>query len=136
MFTLGAVAVSWGSNKQTCISHSTIEAEFIALATTGKEVEWLRDLMMNIPFVANSMSTILIHCDNQATLARAYNGAYNGKSRHISIRHEYVRQLIQDGIISISFVRSSGNLVDSFTKPLTRDLVRTKSRGMRLKFHK
>ena len=79
------------------------------------------------------MSAILIHYDSQATLALAYNEVYNGKSRHISIRLEYVRQLIHDGIISISFVRSSGNLADSFTKPLTRDLVRTTSRAIGLK---
>ena len=92
--------------------------------------------MMGIPFTANSMSTVLIHCDSQVTLTRAYGGEYNGKSRHISIRHEYVNQLIHDGIISISFVRSSGNLADSFTKPLTRYLVRTTSRGMGLKLLK
>ena len=105
-----------------------METEFIALAAIGKEAKWLRDLMMDIPFTANHMSTVLLHCDSQATLARAYSGVYNGKSKHIS-----VKQLIQDGIISISFVRSSGNLADSFTKPLTRDLVRTTTRGMRLK---
>ncbi|RVW93366.1 Retrovirus-related Pol polyprotein from transposon TNT 1-94 [Vitis vinifera] len=88
VFTLGGGAVSWGSKKQTCISHSTMEAEFIALAATGKEAEWLRDLMMDIPFTANNVSTVSIHCDSQATLARAYSGVYNGKSRHISIRHE------------------------------------------------
>ncbi|RVW91509.1 Retrovirus-related Pol polyprotein from transposon TNT 1-94 [Vitis vinifera] len=62
--------------------------EFIALAATGKEAEWLRDLMMDIPFTANNVSTVSIHCDSQATLARAYSEVYNGKSRHISIRHE------------------------------------------------
>ena len=53
------------------------------------------------------MSAISIHCDNQATLTRAYSGVYNEKSRHISLRHEYVRQLIQSRIIDISSVRSS-----------------------------
>ena len=38
MFTLAGGAISWGSKKQTCISHSTMEAEFIALAATNKEV--------------------------------------------------------------------------------------------------
>ena len=133
VFMLGGGAVSWGSKKQTCITHSTMEAEFVALAATGKEAEWLRDLMLDIPFTAGKVSTISIHCDSQATLARAYSRVYNGKSRHISLRHEYVRQLIQDGIISISFVRSSGNLADPFTKPLTRDLVRITSKEMGLK---
>ena len=75
----------------------------------------------------------MIHCDSQVTLARAYNGVYNGKSRHISLRHEYVRQLIQSGIIAISYVRSSKNLADPFTKSLSRELVKSISRGMWLK---
>ena len=94
VFTLGGGAVSWGSKKQTCLSHLTIEVEFIALAVIGKEAECHRDLRMDIPFTANSMSTVLINCDSQATLASTYSGVYNGKSRHISIRHEYVKQLI------------------------------------------
>ena len=136
VFTLGGGAVSWGSKKQTCISHSTMEAEFIALAATGKEAEWLRDLLIEIPIIKEDVSTILIHCDSQTTLARAYSGVYNGKSRHISLRHGYVSELIQRGVISISYVRSSENLADSFTKPLTRDLVEKTSKGMGLKLPK
>ena len=48
IFTLGGVAISWASKKQTCISHSTMEAEFIALADAGKEAEWLRNLLLDI----------------------------------------------------------------------------------------
>ena len=92
--------------------------------------------MIDIPYTTNSMSTVSIHCDSQATLACAYSGVYNRNSRHISIRHDYVKQFVQDGIISISFARSSGNLTDSFTKPLTRDLVRTIFGGMTLELLK
>ena len=80
--------------KQTCISHSTMEAEFISLATIGKEVEWLRDLLIEIPLIKENVSTISIHCDIQVTLARAYNRVYNAKCRYISLRHRYVRELI------------------------------------------
>ena len=52
MFTLGGGAISWGSKKQTCIIHSTMEFEFIALAATWKEAEWLRDLLLEIPFIS------------------------------------------------------------------------------------
>ena len=47
---------------------------------------------------------------------RAYNKVYNGKSRYISLRHEFVRQLIGDGIITITSVKSKGNLADPLTK--------------------
>ena len=74
-----------------------------------------------------------IHCDSQVTLARAYSKVYNEKSRHISLRHDYVRKLIKDRIISLTHVKSSDNLVNLFTKPLVRHLVRSTSIGMGLK---
>ena len=39
VFTLGGVAVSWKSSKQTCIARSTMESEFIALDKVGEEAE-------------------------------------------------------------------------------------------------
>uniref|UniRef100_A0A2N9GXV4 Reverse transcriptase Ty1/copia-type domain-containing protein n=1 Tax=Fagus sylvatica TaxID=28930 RepID=A0A2N9GXV4_FAGSY len=122
IFTLGGGAISWASKKQLCISHSTMEFEFIALALAGKEVEWLRNMLYDIELWPQPMSAISIYCDSQATMSKAYSKIYNGKSRHISLRHEYVRQLIEDGVISIVYVKSSGNLADPFTKGLSRDM--------------
>ena len=79
------------------------------------------------------MPAISVYCDSQATMSKAYSKIYNGKSWHISLRHEYVRQLIGDGIISIVYVKSSSNFADPFTKGLSQDLVRVTSIGMRLK---
>ena len=73
-----------------------------------------------------------IHCDNQATIVRAKNKIYNGKSRHIRLRHKIVKQLLDDGIISLDYVTSELNISDPFTKPLGKKLVENKSRGMRL----
>ena len=58
-------------------------------------------------------------------MSRVLGKIYNGKSRHIGLRHEYVRQLITDGVITITNVRSFKNLADPFTKALARDLVRS-----------
>ena len=87
-----------------------MEAEIIALVATDKEIECLWSLMMDIPITSDMVSTISIHCDSQSALSRAYNSVYNGKSRHISLRYEYVRQLIQGGIILISYVKTSENV--------------------------
>ena len=82
-----------------------MESEFVALASAGQEAEWLRDLLIEIPLAMENVSKVSIHCDSQATLARAYNEVYNGKSRHISLRHEYMRKLIKARIISLTYVR-------------------------------
>ncbi|GJR00950.1 zinc finger, CCHC-type containing protein [Tanacetum coccineum] len=49
VFLLGGGAISWASKKQTCITGSTMESEFVALAAAGKEAEWLRNLIHEIP---------------------------------------------------------------------------------------
>ena len=51
IFTIAKGAISWASKKQTCISHSTMESEFIALAAAGKEAEWLRNLLLDTVIV-------------------------------------------------------------------------------------
>ncbi|GJU84554.1 zinc finger, CCHC-type containing protein [Tanacetum coccineum] len=43
---------------------------------------------------------------------------YNGKSRHLGVRHSMIRELITNGVISIKFVKSQQNLADHLTKGL------------------
>jgi hypothetical protein len=50
VFTLGGAAVSWSSCKQTILMRSTMEAELAALDTTTMEADWLRELLMDLPY--------------------------------------------------------------------------------------
>ena len=70
------------------------------------------------------MPAISLNCDSQATMSRAFRKIYNGKSRHIALRHEYIRQLPSDGIITVVYVRSSKNPADPLIKGLSRDTVK------------
>ncbi|GJR09695.1 zinc finger, CCHC-type containing protein [Tanacetum coccineum] len=76
---LGGGAISWASKKQTCITSSTIEYEFVALAAAGNEAEWLRNLVYEIPLWPKQMSTISIRCDRALTWRKAYSQVYNCK---------------------------------------------------------
>ena len=58
MFTLGVGAISWKSSKQTCITHSSIESEFIALELAGQEVEWMRNLLADMPLWGRQTSIV------------------------------------------------------------------------------
>ncbi|GKA08079.1 hypothetical protein Tco_0687410 [Tanacetum coccineum] len=60
-----------------------MESEFVALAATGKEAEWLRNLIHEILIWPEPIAPISIHYDSAATLAKAYSQIYNGKSRHL-----------------------------------------------------
>ncbi|GJW82118.1 zinc finger, CCHC-type containing protein [Tanacetum coccineum] len=73
VFLIGRGAISWASKKQTCITGSTMESEFVALAATGKETEWLRNLIHEIPIWPKPIAPISIRYDSAATLAKAYS---------------------------------------------------------------
>ncbi|GJW50003.1 hypothetical protein Tco_0091354 [Tanacetum coccineum] len=88
-----------------------MESEFVALAATGKEAECA------------------------ATLAKAYSQIYNGKSRHLGVKHNMILELIMNGVVSIEFARSQQNLVDHLTKGLARDLVINCAEGTGFKFN-
>ncbi|GJY71499.1 hypothetical protein Tco_0475202 [Tanacetum coccineum] len=123
------------SKKQTCITGSTMESEFVALAVAGKEAEWLRNLILEISLWSKPIAPISIRCDSAATLANAYSQMYNGKSRHLGVRHNMIRELIMNKVVSIEFVRSQQNLADHLTKGLARDLVLKSDEMMGLKFN-
>ncbi|GJY07263.1 zinc finger, CCHC-type containing protein [Tanacetum coccineum] len=95
----------------------------MALAAAGKEVECLKNLLLEILLWFKPIAPISIRCDSATKLAKSYSQMYNEKSRHLGVRHSMIRELIMNRVISIEFVRSQKNLVDHLMKGLTRDLV-------------
>lgn len=133
IFTLGGAAVSWKSCKQTCITRSTMESEFIALDLAAEEANWLRSFLEDIPMWSKPMPPISMNCDSMSAIGRANNSEYNGKSPHIRRIHKSMKKLLKTGVITLEFVRSKENIADPLTKGLAREQVETSSRGMGLK---
>ncbi|GKB13137.1 DNA polymerase zeta catalytic subunit-like protein [Tanacetum coccineum] len=106
VFILGGDVVSWKSSKQTVNTRSTMEAKFVALDKAAEEAKWLRSFLEGIPLWPKSVTAVCIHCDSMATLTRAKNHIYNRKSRHIRRRHNTIKDLLRNGIISINYVKS------------------------------
>ncbi|GJW69691.1 zinc finger, CCHC-type containing protein [Tanacetum coccineum] len=73
VFLVGGGANSWASKKQTCITSSTMKYEFVALAAAGKEAEWLKNLLLEIPLWVKPIAPISIRCDSATTLENAYS---------------------------------------------------------------
>ncbi|GJR33131.1 zinc finger, CCHC-type containing protein [Tanacetum coccineum] len=125
----GYTDARWISNTE---DNSSISG-WVFLLAAGKEAEWLKNLLLEIPLWSKPIAPISIRCDSAATLAKAYSQMYNGKSRHLGVRHSMIHELIMNGVISIEFVRSQQNLADHLTKGLARDLVIKSAEGMGLK---
>jgi hypothetical protein len=83
-------------------------------------------MLFDIKLWPQPMSAIYLYCDSETTMSRAYSNIYNGKSRHISIRYGYIRELITNEVITIVYMKSMNNLADPLTKRLSRDILRKK----------
>ena len=101
VFTLGGGAVTWRSAKQTIIVRSTMEYEFVALKMAGSEAEWLKNFLANIPLGMKPTPFVSMHCDCQLAITITKNKTYNGKNRHIQLRHNLVKQILKSETISI-----------------------------------
>ena len=56
--------MSWKSSKQTIITHSTMEAEFVALDKYAQEAEYIRQFLEDIPRWPKPVTAIGMHCDS------------------------------------------------------------------------
>ena len=83
VFTLRGGVVSYKSSKQTCITQSTMEVEFIALEKANSEAEWFRNLLSNISLRTRPTPFVSMRCDRQVAIAKAKIEMFNGKNRHI-----------------------------------------------------
>lgn len=80
-------------------------------------------MLLDIELWLQPIPNISVYCDSETTLGRVCSKMYNGKSRHIGLRHDYIRQLIESRIISIVYVRSNNNLAGPLAKAVSRDAV-------------
>ena len=66
---------------------------------------------------------IPLKCDNTSALRDQLtkNPVMHSKTKHMEIRHHFLRDHVSNGDCSIEFVDNEHQLADIFTKPLARD---------------
>ena len=67
------------------------------------------------------LDCILIKCDNISAINLSKNPIQHSKTKHIDIRHHFLRDYVQNGDISLEFVDTNYQLADIFTKPLNEE---------------
>ncbi|GKB04760.1 zinc finger, CCHC-type containing protein [Tanacetum coccineum] len=87
VFLLGGECHFLASKKQTCHHCSPMESSCSIGLLLVKKQEWLRNLIHEIPIWPKPIAPIFIRCDSAPTMAKAYSQIYNGKSRHLGVRH-------------------------------------------------
>ena len=117
IFQLNGGPISWSSQRQSIVSLSTAEAEYIALAHGTKEAIWLRRILNDLKIPCKSIPLFI---DNQSAIKLAKNSEFHKRSKHMDVLYHFVRNTLNRKIINISYVEFKEQLADIFTKPLTK----------------
>ncbi|GJS18643.1 hypothetical protein Tco_0413115 [Tanacetum coccineum] len=111
---LGQRLISWQCKKQTIVATSTTEAEYVAAAHCCGQVLWVQNQLLDYGF--NFMNT-KIHIDNESTICIVKNPVYHSKTKHIEIRHHFIRDCYEKKLISVEKIHTDLNVADLLTKP-------------------
>ena len=115
---LGNKLVSWSSKKQMSTSISSTEAEYIAMSSCCSQILWMRSQLSDYGFKFNK---IPMYCDNKSAIALCCNNVQHFRSKHIDIRHHFIREQVEKGVVELYFVKTEYQLADIFTKALPRE---------------
>ncbi|GJQ92389.1 putative ribonuclease H-like domain-containing protein [Tanacetum coccineum] len=92
---------------------STTEAEYVATASCCGQVLWIQNQMLDYGF--NFMNT-KIHIDNESTICIVKNPVYHSKTKHIEIRHHFIRDSYEEKLIRVEKIHTNFNVADLLTK--------------------
>ncbi|GJV57833.1 retrovirus-related pol polyprotein from transposon TNT 1-94 [Tanacetum coccineum] len=110
--------VSWSSKKQRSTAISTTEAEYIAMSRCCAQILWMRSQLKDYGFDFNK---IPLYCDNKSAIALCCNNVQHSRSKHIDIRHHFIREQVENRVVELYFVETNYQLADILTKALPRE---------------
>ena len=108
--------ISYGSKRQHSVALSSCQAEIVAASEASKEVKFQREFLDELGFPQSAPTPLFV--DNQAAIDLSYNPEFHNRTKHIDRRHFYVRELVEEHVLNVMFVKGTDNLADFFTKPL------------------
>lgn len=117
VFQLCGISIVWHSKKQTLVTTSTADAEYVALSTCSNSAVWLQHLYQYVMGFALE-KPLKIYSDNNAALAIATNDAVTNANKHIELRFHIIKDRIKRGLIQLEYVSTDHQLADIMTKNL------------------
>src|SRR5258705_13219248 len=102
VFIFCGTAVAWLAKKQPMIALSSMEAEYMALTHASKESTFLEHLYKNVSIPISLPIFLLV--DNQSTIVLMENPIFHARSKHIEVRHHWVCEKIEGGLIELEYV--------------------------------
>ncbi|GJS34620.1 uncharacterized mitochondrial protein-like protein [Tanacetum coccineum] len=110
---LGRRLISWQCKKQTIVANSTTEVEYVVAASCCGQVLWIQNQMLDYGY--NFMNT-KIFIDNESTICIVKNPVFHSKTKHIEIRHHFIKDSNEKKLIQMIKIHTDHNVADLLTK--------------------
>ncbi|GJY43076.1 putative ribonuclease H-like domain-containing protein [Tanacetum coccineum] len=110
---LGKRLISWQCKKQTIVANSTNKAKYVATTNCCGQVLWIQNQMLDYGF--NFINT-KIYIDNESTICIVKNPVFYSKTKHIEIRHHFIRDSYEKRLIQVIKIHTDYNVADLLTK--------------------
>ena len=104
VFTIGGTTVSWVSKIQSVVALSTKEAEYVSATEASKEMTWLQRFMGELG-KKHDMGTL--YSDSQSAIHLAKNSAFHSRTKHIQLKHHFIRLVLEDGELKLENIHTS-----------------------------
>ena len=101
-FFLGKRLITWTSKKQNRISQSTTGVEYVAVVVNCSNIVWIKQLLKGMK--EEITKPIVIHCDKTSSINISKNPMMHTNTKHIEIKHHYLRELVQDKDVRFEYV--------------------------------
>ena len=118
VFQIQGSTVSWCRKRQACVARSTTEEEYVALSTASQEAVWLRRLLQNV--LKKQDNPTVVYEDNQGTIELTKNPKFHNRTKHIDVSYHFVREQVDNKVISVKYCRTEDMLADVMTKGLSK----------------
>ncbi|GJV00880.1 ribonuclease H-like domain-containing protein [Tanacetum coccineum] len=116
---LGCRLISWQCKKQTVVANSTTEAEYVAASSCCGQVLWIQNQLLDYGY--NFMHT-KIYIDNESTICIVKNPVFHSKTKHIEIRHHFIRDSNEKKLIQMIKIHTDKNVADLLTKAFDKGI--------------
>ncbi|GJX15566.1 copia protein, partial [Tanacetum coccineum] len=129
---VGCCLTSWFSKKQTALAISTNKAEYVSAGKACQQALWMKQALIDYNI---RLDDVQIMCDNKGTIDLSKNLVQHTQTKHIEIRHHFLRDNVQNGHFSIEKVLSVDNIADILSKPFNRESFNYIRLGLRMMEH-
>lgn len=113
VFTIGGNVVSWRSCLQPVVALSTTEVEYLALTEAVNEAIWLKGLLEDFGIVHGPVQ---VWCDSQSAICLSKNVVFHESTKHMRVRHDFIREVVDEGEVEVLKIHTSRNPADILTK--------------------